>query len=880
MDAVRWDRIQAIFHEAVERPPADRQAFLDAACAGDEALLTEVRELLDSDVDGLSVLDLGVAHVADRVLDEPSSTSVPSARVGRYVVTSRLGEGGMGVVYLAEREDLGSRVAIKVLRDAWVSPARRDRFASEERTLARLNHPAIARIYDADTLPDGTPWFAMEYVDGVPITEFCDRHVPAIGERLTLFRKVCEAVQHAHQQLIVHRDLKPSNILVTSDGAVKLLDFGIAKQLESLDRPAEHTRAALRFMTPAYAAPEQIRGEPSGVQSDVYALGVILYELLTGGRPFDLSDRTPAEAEMLVLQGEPAAPSVASRGSQLAKSASRASWADLDILCLTAMHKDPRRRYATVEALVRDIDHFERREPLEARPDSLAYRADRFLRRNWRGLSAASIVLALLVGLVAFYTARLATARGAAVAEAARTHRVERFMLSLFEGGAGDAGPAADLRVVSLLDRGVQEARSLDADPAIQAELYQTLGRIYRNLGSYEEADRLLGTALDQRRARYGAGHPDVVDSLVALGLLRVDQARLDEAERLVGEGLASGRRTLPPNHPSLVGAIAALGRVHRERGKYDDAARLLDEAIRAYSASPSNAHELAAALTSLANTHFYAGRLDESDDLNHRVLEMDRRLYGDRHPNVAHTQLNLGAIRSSRGQHADAERYYRDARDILESWYGAHHPETASAQTILSQALVQQGMYDEAIQLLRQALATQERIHGPVHPRVAFVWNELGIAALRRNALDEAAIALGRALEVYRAIDGGKHFRVGVALANLASVHLAQEDYARAESLFREALALYGDVLPPEHLNTAIARSKLGRVLVRQQRYQEAEAELLVAHDILSRQKTPASSWLQTTREDLVASYDALGQREKAQRFRAELAEAQGAIP
>lgn len=312
----------------------------------------------------------------------------------------------MGVVYLAEREDLGNRVAIKILRDASLSPARRERFASEQRTLAQLNHPFIARLYDADTLADGTPWFVMEYVEGDPLTEYCAKHESSAQERLQLFRAVCEAVQYAHGHAVIHRDLKPSNILVKRDRTVRLLDFGIAKQLEGLDAAADQTRTALRLMTPAYAAPELIRGDRVGVHTDVYSLGVILYELLAGRLPFDLSNRTPGEAAALIAEHEPEKPSAAAKrveglpGARArVPSASKTAWADLDVLCLAAMHKDPKRRYPSVDALIRDVDHFLKGEPLEARPDTLGYTLGKFVRRNWQAVSAAALLFAVAVGL-------------------------------------------------------------------------------------------------------------------------------------------------------------------------------------------------------------------------------------------------------------------------------------------------------------------------------------------------------------------------------------------------------------------------------------------------------------------------------------------------
>src|SRR5271168_3057428 len=296
MEGTRWQRVQSLFHEAADMPPAEQRVFLEARCGDDAALVSEVLVLLEEDARGGSLLDGDVAEVASQIFNDPSSGPLPFKEFGPYRIKQALGEGGMGVVYLAAREDLGNEVAIKILRDAWVSPARRERFNAEQRTLAQLNHPSIARLYDADTSPDGSPFFVMEYVEGVPLTLYCDQNNCSIHGRLRLFRAVCEAVLYAHQHAVIHRDLKPSNVLVKNDETVRLLDFGISKHFESLGAPSEKTTTGLRLMTPAYAAPEQIRGEQVGIHTDVYSLGVILYELLAGRLPFDLSNRTPAQA--------------------------------------------------------------------------------------------------------------------------------------------------------------------------------------------------------------------------------------------------------------------------------------------------------------------------------------------------------------------------------------------------------------------------------------------------------------------------------------------------------------------------------------------------------------------------------------------------------
>jgi serine/threonine protein kinase len=880
MESTRWQKIQTLFHKAAEIPETEQRTFLESECADDPALVGEVIILLEEDARGSSMLDGGVAEVAHQMLSEPAAESLPFKEFGPYRILRALGEGGMGVVYLAEREDLGSQVAIKILRDAWLSPARRDLFAAEQRTLAQLNHPSIARLYDADTSPDGSPFFVMEYVEGVPLTLYCDKNNCSINGRLRLFRAVCEAVLYAHQHAVIHRDLKPSNVLVKNDETVRLLDFGISKHIASRGDSSDNTMTAVRLMTPAYAAPEQIRGEQVGIHTDVYSLGVILYELLAGHLPFDLSKLTLAQAERVLTEQEAEKPSAVMKRNVLlaqqqkhAASTSDSAWADLDVLCLTAMHKDPQRRYRSVEALIRDIDHYLKCEPLEALPDALSYRLRKFVTRNRQPVAAVALVFTLVVGLVIFFTVRLAIARNAALAEAARTQRIQKFMTNLFQGGDASAGPADSLRVVTLLDRGVQEAQSLKADPAVQADLYETLGAIYQKLGKLDQANTLLNAGLEERKSLYGADTAPVAESLVALGLLRADQAQLPEAEKLVREGLTMTKRHLPPNHPAVAKATAALGLVLEDRGSYDEAIKTLEEAVRLQSAKGAATPEVASSLYELASTHFYAGHYEISESLNERVLFMYRQIYGERHPRVADVLINLGAIKYDLGHYPEAEKYDRQALDIVQSWYGKDNPETASDLTILARALVREDRNDEAIDLLQQSLAIKERVYGKVHPSVASSLNELGTAALRQGKNDAAEQYFSRMVDIYRQVYGEHHYLFAVALANLGSVYSSREEWPRAEKIYRQVIPIFTESQSANHINTGVARIKLGRALLRQNRYPEAEAETRAGYEILIHQMDSKVSWLVNARKDLAEEYDALKQPEQAAKFRAEAA-------
>jgi serine/threonine-protein kinase len=854
MDAHDWQHAQGLFHAAVDLGPDEQAAFLAAAARDDPTLATELAAMLQSDRQGHDLIDGGLEQTAVHLFGRDGLP--PDGAFGRYRVTSFLGEGGMGVVYKAQRDDLGSTVAIKVLRDAWLSPSRRSRFVGEQRTLAQLSHPSIAALYDADALSDGTPWFVMEYVEGEPITAFCRAHLPSLDGRLTLFRSVCAAVQHAHERLVVHRDLKPSNILVKSDGSVKLLDFGIARQLDEHARPADRTMTGFRLMTPAYASPEQMRGEAPGVDTDVYSLGVVLYELLTGQLPYELEGRSAAEATRLVLEYQPERPSRvvarAPRHRQPPDAPSGGAWADLDVLCLTAMHKDPRRRYRTVDALIRDIDHFRRGEPLEARPDTLVYRGGKFVRRNSLPLSIAASAAGTLVGMAAWYTVRLRTARNAALAEAARAQRIQQFMLALFEGGDTDAGPSDDLRVITLIDRGVQGADALSHEPVAQAELYQTLGRLYQKQGRFDQADALFARALERRRHLFDEDSAEVADTTLAIADLRTDQARYDDAEKLAREALASTERALPAQHPLRAVATRSLGRVLQERGAYDDAVPVLERAI-AQLDTGSDTVELADSLHELANVHFYAGRYGESDALNQRALAIYRRVFGPAHPHVGDTLINLGAIMFERGDDAQAERLYREGLAITEAWYGPEHFRTANNLVMLGRTLTRREKLDEASAVLSRALAGRERAYGVEHPNVASVLNELGTIARKQGRLDDAEAAYRRMAGIYRAVHGDRaHFLSGVAASNLGSVAQLRGDYEEAARLLLEAIEIFVRTQGAEHSNTAIARVKLAAALLAGGRIDEALREAQTGYSALQGTMSPESFWLIEARTTL----------------------------
>jgi serine/threonine protein kinase/tetratricopeptide (TPR) repeat protein len=870
----RWQAVQQIFSRAVELSTGmvdgERQLAVLEMCDGDETILAEVNAMLDADRRQHPLLDARLDRVARDLLDFGALPSMVQRQIGPYRLLRLLGEGGMGVVYLAERTDIGGCVAIKLLRDAWLSPMRRQRFHLEQLALAQLNHPSIARIYDSNTLEDGAPWFVMEYAEGLALTEHWKACGGTVRECVRLFQKICEAVQYAHSHAIIHRDLKPSNILVNQSGEIKLLDFGIAKQLNHAESQDQLTMTGLRMMTLAYAAPEQLSGGAVGVYTDVYALGVLLYELVTGRLPIrtdDLGADTPARDREIEKPSAVVFRELPERRAQL----TRAEWADLNVLILKALQAEVSRRYGTVDALMRDLAALEQGRPLDARPPEWSYTLGKFVRRNRRPLLTAAVMFLLIVTTIGYYTVRLARARDAAVREAARTLRIQRFTESLFDGGDPSAGPALDLRVVDLLERGREEAAGLGADPVMQADVQETLGGIYQKLGNLDAAEPLLVSALAERKQALGQNHRKVAESLVVLGLLRKDQGKLEDAETLVRQGLAINQRAPSASHEDIARSLVSLGSVLEVRGKYAEAQQVLEEALKLRPQSDRGNAETAENLTELADVQFYQGHYDVSASLNQQAIAIDRRLFGEQHPAVADGLNNLGAIEYDRGNYAASESDYRQALAIAERWYGPDHPETAANLTALAQTLTSEKQLSEAQALLERALAIQKRGSGPVRSTVATTLNQLGVLAFQEKQYETAKSYFNEAIETWKKVYGAQHPFIANAISNLGSVCQEQKDYPCAEKMYREAVRRFSAV-SADSINIAIARVKLGRTLLREGKFNEAEENSLAGYHYLVQHVPPSNGYLTASLKDLSAVYDALHNAELADHYRAEL--------
>lgn len=871
MDSSRWERIEQLFVKAAELPPEGQKGFVESSCGEDAELMEEVLAMLEEDRHLTSPLEKNLRNTVDELLAGNEETLPRS--FGPYRLMRILGEGGMGVVWLARREDFDTQVAMKFLLHAGLSPFRSRLFTNEIKTLARLKHQYIARLYDAGTTTSGTPWFVMEYVDGEKLLDYCDRHSLSLQKRLQLFHSVCEAVQYAHSQEVIHRDLKPSNILVAADGTPKLLDFGIAKQIHVAVDSSDRTQPELRILTPEYSAPEWAGSGHVGFATDVYSLGVILFELLVGRRP------RPNPTYLSGTGWNGIMPEVFSHaiktdqkgadGRHHGETYAGSALKDLDALCLRAMHPDVENRYPSVEALLRDLDHFLNGEPLEARPDTLRYKTEKFVRRHLNMVASAFLVLCLFVGLIGYFTYRLAKERNMALEEAESAKRIELFMENLFNGGDPKAGPIKDLKVSTVLDHGVSDARALGSDPDAQAALYRTLGHVYQQLGDYKKAETLLNQAMERSRTAYSIDSVEFGKDQLAQGLLLLDTDRLPQAEQSVRSALAIEQRHLPAKHPAVVDAHIALGSVLTEQGKYTAAESEFKQALLMIPAGDTA--RLADPLTKLGDAYFYEGKYNLAQPLYQQALDKNVQLHGDRHPADAEILIDLGHIAGYASNYEQSLGYYRRALEIYKGWYGEDNPDTADAMNYVANELYWLKRDDEAVALLKPALEIMMRHYGENHSRVALVAGMLGSVADDMGHHEEARAYFLRAMNVYKAIYGPMHQMVAVELGNLGTADQWLKHYALAEKEFREALRISSETQSPTHINTAIQHIRLGRVLKLEKQYREACQETLAGYKILSGKTDAKSHYLQNARHDLADEYKALHQPDLANKYTAE---------
>jgi serine/threonine protein kinase/tetratricopeptide (TPR) repeat protein len=798
-------------------------------------------------------------------------------RIGPYQIIQVIGEGGMGIVYDAEqKEPVRRRVALKMMKVGMDTKEVVARFEAERQALAVMQHPGIAKVLDAGATEQGRPYFVMELVRGIRLDEYCDRQRLSTRQRVELFVDICGAVQHAHQKGVIHRDLKPSNILVTEEEGrttAKVIDFGVAKATgQRLTEETLATTFGQALGTLAYMSPEQaeMTGLDVDTRTDIYSLGVILQELLTGKVPLDPKEvGAPAFLAQLIQRDHtmPTLGSTVSRSGRekLAKLAElrrtdvnrlrKELRGDLQWIVQKAIDKDRTRRYETANGLAMDLQRYLADEPVVARPPSFAYRTGKLVRRNRTAVAAAVVVAVALVvsavvstvGMVRAVRAEAATAR-----EAEALRQVSDFLVRLFEVSDPSEARGSSVTARELLD---EAAGRIDAElagqPLVKARLMQTMGEAYRSLGLYEQAQPMLEQALAVREEEVGQEDPGVAESLTHLGWLFNARGRYDDAEHLYRRALEMQQRLLPEGDPAIAETMAGLGSIYTEQGRFDEAEPLLVEslAMREQALDPDDP-ELVRGLGSLAHLYFEAGRHAEADSLFQRELDIRERTLGAYHPDVALTLANLGGVRWYRGMLDDADRFLRRALEIRMMVLSPDHPDLADALNSLGALAWTRGRFDEAAELYNDALRIYQRALGPEHVDVGRVLNNLAETQWKMGEYDEAEATFLRALRI--------KWKMG--------------EYDEAEATFLRALRIKERVMEPGHPSLAVTLNGLANVYRDQGRWADAERRYRRALDIRSSQLGPEDPALRETLTDYARMLRNAGRPGEAEALEARL--------
>ncbi len=821
----RFRQARLVFEELVDLDEDERGGRLADLALADPRLAEAVREMLAADRRAQGFLSLPAVAYA---LDDPPTTPDPAtagsqaaARVGQrfgaYRLIELLGVGGMGEVYLAERADgrFEHRVALKLVKRGMDTAQILRRFARERQILARLDHPGIARLLDGGEGEDGRPYFVMERVEGEPVTQYCAVRGTPLEERLRLVAECCDAVDAAHRSLVVHRDLKPSNILVTADGRVKLLDFGIARLLDEEDGETQLTRHGAHVLTPAYAAPEQILGGGVSMATDVFALGVVLYELLTGALPHDRQAATPYNLVSRVERESAEKPSTlvrkagAAAGETGGERRARRLRGDLDTIALKALARDPARRYASAAALAADLRAYLERRPVSARPDTTTYRVRKFVGRHRVGVGASIVVASSLVAALAVSLAQTAVARR----QAERAAAAQAFLESLFSGLDPDRMAGAAPTVRDLLESGSERLSvELAEQPELRAEMELLVGQVFSQLSLPDQAEPLLRRALDRRRSLHGAADARTAEVQKRLAVSLHRQARYAEAEPLLRELLARAERLGDDVEVSSV--LSNYGNLERQTGDYRTAAAMLERGVAlAGRAGDIDSRHLATTLNNLGLVYWRQQRLHAAVAAFSRALGIHRKNAPDS-ALVAGTLQNLCELNRDLGELEAAQSFGEQALALQRSLYPPHHPAIGGTLTGLAALARRRGDSAAALELYRQSIATYEASQRPDHPDLA--WSLRGLASLLRQEgkTAEAVAALERALALRRKAFGDRHPEVAQSWQDLARGRLAADDLGGALAALRTGVEIYRATLPPDSSQLAGGLFFLGDVL------------------------------------------------------------------
>jgi len=859
MTPERWQQVRDVLEEAQELEPAQRSAFLDRACLSDQSLRQEVEVLLASSDDSRATFLQSAGAPDGLIANLEGILSGAGLQAGqlfaeRFQLVRRLGEGGMGQVWLAEQTSpVRRQVALKLIKAGMYDKALAQRFQSERQLLAIMDHPAIAKVFDAGATPQGQPYFVMEYVPGLPITEYCDQKKLKIRDRLELFVQACEGVQHAHQKAIIHRDLKPANILVVEvDGkpVPRIIDFGLAKATTpQVADESIFTQLGHFVGTPGYMSPEQADpGFRDGVQdidtrTDVYSLGVVLYVLLAGLQPFETKQRQKQPLDELLRklrEEEPPRPSTkvsTDRDSSATTAEARGTdpkqlgnllRGDLDWITMKALEKDRARRYGAPSELAADIRRHLNHEPVEARPASAGYRLRKYARRHRVAVAVVAGLVLLLAAfsvLQALQLRRITRERDRATRERDRATRITDFMTGMFKVSDPSEARGNSVTAREILDKASNDMqKGLAKDPEVQAQMMQVMASTYTNLGLYPRAHELAKRAFDARMSLLGPDDPKTLESMAQLGWILNRKGHYVEAEKMERQALDGERRVLGPEDPLTIESMANLAFIVEGPGDFGQGEKLARETIdvatrRLGPDSPPVLRSMGTLGTALWNQ----GRYAEAEQELRQLVDVERRVAGPDHPDTLKAMSNLALAIQSQGRLAEGEQMYREVLAAQQRVLGPDHPFTVLTVFNLAGVLFHEGRHADAEKLCRQVLTIQLRVLGPENPYTLMTKSNLADSLFEDGNVHEAEKLRRETLETMARTLGPEHPSTLQTQANLARTLIREGRYAEAEKNAREALEALIRTMGPQHPFTLNALQQLGTAMALDHRYAEA---------------------------------------------------------
>lgn len=881
MEAGRWQQVEEVLDLALASDPASWPSLLDQRCSTDPKLRDEVEALLARLGTVAGFLDSPPAALASALIAEARDTvtaeQYAGRRIGPYQIVRQIGRGGMSRVFLAERADghFEQQVALKLLRPGLDSELDRERFRIERQILASLNHPNIARLFDGGVTQDGQPYLVLEHVEGQPIDDFCKRGALDVRQRIELFLHVLDATQSAHRSLVVHRDLKPSNIFVTQDGEVKLLDFGLAKLLEpsSLSAQEPMTRTGQRWMTPEYAAPEQVRGDPITTLTDVYQLGAVLYQLLTGELLFPRQRANAQRLDRAVLHDEPLPPSVvvAHHRPELA----RQFRGDLDAIVLKALRKEPEARYGSPAELARDLRRHICAEPVQARRQTTVYRIRRLVRRHRMEAIAvlgitASLITGAVVSLALAYRAQAERTR--AEAASVESEAVAGFLLRLFEASDPAEARGDTMTARDLLRRAVSRTEQFRGQPAAQARMLEVTARLYNSLGQIPEAHAAVERALSLRRSAGGQDGLAIASTLSQLADALLRLGRNAEADSAAREALAIQERILGMVDPAIAGTIHQIGNVAIHLGDLESAElhhrRGLNLRLRGLGPNDSltaTSHLL------VGSTLRRRGLSTEAEQEYRQAAIVYERALGSGHPYVGDALIHVAYLLSGdRARSREAEPLYRRALEIRSRAFGEAHPLVAATLSDIADFHSGQGNHSAAVSLAREYLRRIHRAGAPDHPMVPTATNHVASILYDAGELAEAETLFRTAIALERRLRGDDHPNVAGHEMGLARLLIDRGDYAAAEIMLRDAVRIREGAAGPDSPNAAASHGLLGMLLSRKGEYAAADSVLRYAIRSMERYTGRQHSDVKELYGWLADLNEAWGRPEVAVRYRA----------